>query len=106
MTIGLAKSIPARRRANKAELAEWFDVSLNAITGWIARGCPVVQRGGVGTPWVFDLLEVAQDQQLLRRIVSPDFTKMRLSLRIRAIGTADGAEMVAKAGKAFGGGGG
>lgn len=49
--------------------------------------------------YLFDLLEVAQDQQLLRKIVSPDFTKMRLSVRIRAIGTAEAAELVAKIGQ-------
>lgn len=48
------------RRANKSECAEFFDVSLKAIDGWIRRGCPVDTRGSRTTPWVFDLLSVAE----------------------------------------------
>ena len=55
-----ATELPRNRRANKAELAAWFGVSLPAVDAWIRRGCPTVQRGARGVPWVFDLLEVAQ----------------------------------------------
>lgn len=44
--------------------------------------------------YLFDLLEIAPDQDLLRKVVSVDFTKMRLSVRTRAIGTADAAKLV------------
>lgn len=53
-------TIPAVRRVNKAQAAEWFDVSLPCIDGWIRRGCPVVQRGARGVAWVLDLLAVAE----------------------------------------------
>ena len=43
---------------------------------------------------LFDLLEVAPDQDFLRKIISADFTKLRLSVRTRAIGTADTAQIV------------
>jgi phage terminase Nu1 subunit (DNA packaging protein) len=55
-----SSTIPAVRRANKAEVALWFGVSLPAVDGWIRRGCPVVQRGARGVAWVLDLLAVAE----------------------------------------------
>lgn len=48
------------RRANKAEVAEFFDVSIKTVDGWVRRGCPVVERGKLNKPWVFDLLSVAE----------------------------------------------
>ena len=48
------------RKANKAEVAEFFDVSIKAVDGWVRRGCPVVERGRLNVPWVFDLLQVAE----------------------------------------------
>lgn len=48
------------RTANKAGVAEFFDVSLKAVDGWVRRGCPVVARGERGAPWIFDLLQVAE----------------------------------------------
>lgn len=48
------------RKANKAEVAEFFDVSIPSVEGWLRRGCPVVQRGSRTIPWVFDLLDVAK----------------------------------------------
>lgn len=48
------------RQANKAQLAEFFDVSVKAVDGWVRRGCPVVRRGGKSEPWVFDALAVAE----------------------------------------------
>lgn len=48
------------RAANKAAVAEFFDVSLPAIDGWVRRGCPVLQRGSKTIPWIFDLLQVAE----------------------------------------------
>lgn len=46
------------RKANKAELAEFFNVSIPTIDAWIRKGMPVVQRGAKTVPWVFDLLAV------------------------------------------------
>jgi len=43
---------------------------------------------------LFDLLEVAPDQEFLRKLISADFTKLRLSVRTKAIGTSDTAKMV------------
>jgi phage terminase Nu1 subunit (DNA packaging protein) len=52
-------NIPERRRANKAEVAIFFDVALTTVNDWVKKGCPVVQKGvGKGIPWLFDLLEV------------------------------------------------
>ena len=48
------------RSANKAEVAEFFDVSIKSVDGWVRRGCPVVERGRLNKPWIFDLLEVAE----------------------------------------------
>jgi len=50
--------LPPCRTANKARLAEFFGVSLPAVDGWIRRGCPVLQPGSSGVPWVFDILAV------------------------------------------------
>ena len=43
---------------------------------------------------LFDLLEVAPDQQFLRKLISPDFTRLRLSVRTNVIGTSDTAKLV------------
>lgn len=53
-------SVGRLRRANKAEAAEFFDVSIPAVDSWLRRGCPVVSRGSRTQPWVFDLLAVAE----------------------------------------------
>lgn len=52
--------LSALRRANKAQIAEFFDVSIKAVDGWIRRGCPVLKRGSRSTPWVMDALAVAE----------------------------------------------
>jgi len=54
------ESDPPSRRANKAEMAEFFEVSVQAIDGWIRRGCPYVQKGARGVSWQFNLLDVAK----------------------------------------------
>lgn len=54
------KPISERRRANKAEVAEWFNVSMATVDAWMRRGCPYVQRGGKGVSWVIDLKAVAE----------------------------------------------
>lgn len=50
----------ALRRLNKGELAQFFEVSPQAVDGWIRRGCPYVEKGRPGQPWVFDALDVAK----------------------------------------------
>ena len=47
-------------------------------------------------PALFDLLEVAPDQAFLRKMISADFGKLRLSVRTRAIGTSETAQLVAR----------
>lgn len=50
--------LTAVRKATKAQLAEFFDVSIPTIDAWIRKGMPVVERGSRTAPWVFDLLAV------------------------------------------------
>ena len=64
-----------RRRANKAQTAEFFDVSIKTVDSWVRRGCPVVERGGKSVPWVFDLPTVAKwyfSPQLSAETPDPD----------------------------------
>ncbi|MCW8918957.1 MAG: DUF1441 family protein [Gammaproteobacteria bacterium] len=60
MSIKAAPQIPASRRANKAETAEFCGVSLPTINAWIAKGAPVLQKGSRGIPWVLDLWALAE----------------------------------------------
>lgn len=50
--------MPERFTMNKRQLAIALGVSVNSVDKWILRGCPVVQRGGAGEPWAFDLAAV------------------------------------------------
>ena len=54
------RKIPASRLANKAEAAEWFDVSIPTLDAWLRRGAPYVARGGRGQQWQLDLRDVAE----------------------------------------------
>ncbi|WP_018935669.1 MULTISPECIES: DUF1441 family protein [unclassified Thioalkalivibrio] len=56
----VAETIPECRRANKAETAWFFDITLPTLEKWIREGCPVVQRGSRGVAWVLDLRQVAE----------------------------------------------
>lgn len=49
-----------RRIANKAEAAEFFNVTVPAINEWINQGAPVIERGAKGVGWKLDLLELAK----------------------------------------------
>lgn len=60
MSLGLASHIPESRKANKIGVAEFFGVTVAAVDHWVRKGCPAVQRGARGVPWVFDLLKVAE----------------------------------------------
>ncbi len=52
--------LPDRRKANKAEAAEFFGVTPAAIDKWLRRGCPSIQTGALNRQWILDLLEVAK----------------------------------------------
>ena len=53
--------IPEIRRVNKAQVAEFFEVSIQTVDGWLRRGCPTLERGSSpGRPWTLDLLAVAR----------------------------------------------
>lgn len=54
------QKLPSSRKANKADLAVFFDVASPTIDGWIRRGCPFIQQGKQGTSWIFDLKDVAR----------------------------------------------
>jgi predicted RND superfamily exporter protein len=43
--------------------------------------------------WAFDLLEAAPEQPLVRKLVAPDSTSARVSVRVRAVGTAVAAPL-------------
>lgn len=66
----------ALRRLNKGELAQFFEVSPQAVDGWIRRGCPYVEKGRPGQPWVFDALDVAKwrfgEQTESQALIDPD----------------------------------
>lgn len=47
------------------------------------------------TAYAFDLLEAAPDQRLLRRMVSSDFSRARISVRLRAVGSYESAPLIA-----------
>lgn len=46
-------------RVNRSKLAETLGVTLPTVDGWVRAGCPVVQKGGRGVEWVFDVPDVA-----------------------------------------------
>ena len=60
MTSALADLIPARRKANKAEAAEFFSISMPTLEKWLREGMPVVQQGSRGVSWVLDLRAIAE----------------------------------------------
>lgn len=48
-----------KRNVTRAELAHVFDKALTTVDAWVRAGCPVVERGGRGRRWLFDLAAVA-----------------------------------------------
>ncbi len=48
------------RYGNKAQVAEFFDVSLPTVEAWLRKGMPIMQRGSKGVAWVVDLCAAAQ----------------------------------------------
>ncbi|CAG2144468.1 hypothetical protein LMG31506_03012 [Cupriavidus yeoncheonensis] len=45
-------------RLNRSGLAEHVGVSLPTVDRWVKEGMPVLQRGGRGVEWSFDLADV------------------------------------------------
>lgn len=62
MTLAQPQKInPASPRyGNKAQVAEFFDVSLPTVEAWLRKGMPIMQRGSKGVAWVVDLCAAAQ----------------------------------------------
>jgi phage terminase Nu1 subunit (DNA packaging protein) len=56
----ISVAVPEVRRANKAQAAAFFDMSLPTIEAWIRKGAPVVQRGGRGVSWELDLRAISE----------------------------------------------
>lgn len=54
------KNLSSLRKANKAQVAEFFDVSMATVDAWLRRGCPYVQHGNKGLAWVIDLRAAAE----------------------------------------------
>jgi predicted RND superfamily exporter protein len=46
--------------------------------------------------YLFDLIEVAPNQNQLRKLVDPRFTTLRINVRIKAIGSADAAILISR----------
>ena len=46
--------------ANRAELAALLGRSLPTVDSWVRQGCPVVERGGRGRQWRFNVSDVMQ----------------------------------------------
>jgi terminase small subunit / prophage DNA-packing protein len=56
----IAAQCPRVRRGNKAEAAQFFDITLPTLEKWIREGAPILQRGSRGVSWVIDLRAVAE----------------------------------------------
>ena len=56
----IATTVPDIRRANKAQCAAFFGISLPTVETWIRQGMPVAQKGSRGVSWVIDLADVAR----------------------------------------------
>ena len=65
-------SPPAVRLANKLQVSEIFYVSVKTVDLWVRRGCPYIQRVDLRTPWIFDLLAVAEWRYTRSRRVRVD----------------------------------
>ncbi len=46
--------------------------------------------------YLFDLLETSPNQKQLRKLTNPEFTTLRINVRIKAIGSADAADLVSR----------
>lgn len=75
---GVSSILPVLRQLERAE------------SGGEALRLPPDQRA---TTYAFDLLEAAPEQNLIRKLITPDFTSARFNVRIRALGTAAAARL-------------
>jgi phage terminase Nu1 subunit (DNA packaging protein) len=41
------------KKLNRADLADFFGVTLPTIEAWVRKGCPFIEKGGKGKGWVF-----------------------------------------------------
>ncbi len=55
----------------------------------------VLPPDDIASGYAFDLLDAADDQRLIRKLIAPDFTAARLNVRIHAIGTAEVSTLAA-----------
>ena len=60
LTLRAPDFVPSSRRANKAEVSEFFGVTMATVDNWVRSGCPILQRGSRGVSWELDLLDVAK----------------------------------------------
>ena len=60
MTKAAGIEVPDIRRANKAQAAEFFGISLMTLDAWIRDGAPVAQRGAKRVAYVLDLRAIAE----------------------------------------------
>jgi phage terminase Nu1 subunit (DNA packaging protein) len=56
----IAAQCPEMRRANKAQVAQFFDITIPTLEKWVREGMPVLQRGARGVSWVLDLRAIAE----------------------------------------------
>ena len=60
MALRKVAQLSPRRIANKAEAAEFFNITVPALNEWITKGAPIVSRGAKGIGWELDLLALAK----------------------------------------------
>ncbi|MEM9302509.1 MAG: terminase small subunit [Pseudomonadota bacterium] len=83
-------------QVNLSECAEFFGVQLNTIKAWVNKGAPVIQRGGKGTPWKLDTVEVYEWREAAIRedaLGSIDFTDYEEARRRKIAAEAAMAEL-------------
>lgn len=66
--------------ANRTQLADIFGVAKTTVDAWVSKGCPVVEKGGKGTPSKYDTADVYRWLTLGR--VYLDFTEERAKLAV------------------------
>lgn len=64
---------PEIRHANKNQVCAFFEIKLATLDAWLREGCPWVQKGHKGVPWILDLLHIAEWRFLGKR--DPDMAE-------------------------------
>ena len=44
--------------ANRTQLADVYGVAKTTVDAWVGKGCPVIEKGGKGTPSKYDTADV------------------------------------------------